>query len=381
MREDRPTAEALAEPKLSASSVVAGNSKKTLRFGIIIPAHQEEENLKRTLPTLMASIRRAEALTRYLAKVELVVSVHVVADGCTDRTEEVARRLGANVHRTSRPNGKWAALNGCVRLIEKATAYEPFDWFGFVDAGVQWDENFFSRIVSEILSHPTAQGVAPTYRAPGSGLLQSFVWAFERHFKNLEAAVGGPVSVHGATVFYRRWELVTALNFLSRRPKPGIAWLNDDVALPMTLRSLFPSNPILYLADAGVSDPQEKPGREYNRRRRMAIGNLQWIKGILPQAIRSNPVAALLALRRVARMLWAFWFIALTAGFGGMVLGSESLILAPLLACIAFLACLAPAEEASLDAARASISVPFYLISSDGLEAQAKTSSKGSAWR
>ncbi|HHY96066.1 MAG TPA: glycosyltransferase, partial [Firmicutes bacterium] len=71
-----------------------------LRFGILIPAHNEE----RVLPLLLDSLRRQD----YPAH---LISVVVVADNCTDGTAEVARRHGATVlERTSPLRGKGYAL-------------------------------------------------------------------------------------------------------------------------------------------------------------------------------------------------------------------------------------------------------------------------------
>lgn len=100
----------------------------------------------------------------------------------------------------------------------------------------------------------------------------------------------------------------------------------------------------------------------------MVHGNIQWIRGILPTTWKRNRVAAILALRRVFRMLWAWW--GLSAAFGAVCLlagtyADRAVTLPPALA--AGIAALATGALASplaarrfRDSALASLLSPFY---------------------
>src|SRR5438309_1521729 len=77
------------------------------------------------------------------------------------------------------------------------------------DAGIEWPDDFLVQIVPLAL-RPELMAIAPSYRVPDAGTFEKLVWGIERHFKRIESALGGPVTVHGATVAYRRAELVEA---------------------------------------------------------------------------------------------------------------------------------------------------------------------------
>jgi cellulose synthase/poly-beta-1,6-N-acetylglucosamine synthase-like glycosyltransferase len=206
------------------------------------------------------------------------------------------------------------------RLVESSTA----EWVAFVDAGSVWEQELLVRI-HELMADPSVIAVAPSYMPLKAGLLERMNWKLEQTLKSAENGAGGPISIHGASIFYRRTALVAALDELAAQ-----SWLNDDIAIPLTLRLKFPESRIVYFAqgqkrswvsDVGVRSELDV---EYRRRRRMVLGNLQWIKGVLLERIRSgritlkNVPAVLIALRRVLRLFWAYWV--LSAGVGTLLL-------------------------------------------------------------
>jgi hypothetical protein len=105
-------------------------------------------------------------------------------------------------------------------------------------------------------------------------------------------------------------------------------WLNDDIALPLSARMLFPKNRILYwrpnettrrVSDVGI----EEEKAQFARRRRMVIGNLQWILFLWPRSLYKSPSAALLGLRRIARLFWAYGGLLILFAFFSFVSGSS----------------------------------------------------------
>jgi len=88
------------------------------RFAILVPARNEERVIGRTL-----------ALVRRLDYPQALFDVCVVADHCTDRTAEIARRAGAAcLERTAPPAGsKGAALNWLQgRILATGEEYDAF---------------------------------------------------------------------------------------------------------------------------------------------------------------------------------------------------------------------------------------------------------------
>ncbi len=300
----------LASRQLIPSGLPAA-ATDPMEIAVLIPAHNDEKNLERTLNSVARAIRAAEQAAS--PGQALKFRVQVGADGCQDATVAVAHRHGAGVLESSANIGKWRIL---ARLVDRVPEAR---WVVLADAGIQWPEEFLVRL-SPLFSRPELMAIAPTYRAPDAGRLESLLWGAERHFKTLESALGGPVTVHGATVLYRRAELQQALRTLG-----DTAWLNDDVVVPLTLRALFPDQQIRYEPGLAVYDELRTPQvaapdarREFARRRRLVCGNIQWIRQILPALWGRNRLVFVLALRRVFRMLWAWWSFSLAAGLAGL---------------------------------------------------------------
>ena len=317
-----------------------------LKLAILIPAHNEEINLERTLLNIAVAVDRLQ-LQRGSAQIQ--VTVRVGADGCTDQTVAVARRNGAVVLELQPNRGKWGTLRALLDQSGDA------DWVALADCGVTWPADLLARLMPNC-ARTEIMAVAPGYAATDGSWLERAAWGVDRPFKRIEAELGGPVSIHGATIFYRRAELVAVMEGLG-----ADGWLNDDVVIPLMLRARFPEKRIRYLASLGVSDrlltPVEAPlaKREFGRRRRLVIGNLQWIRSLLPEVWSRNSLAGILALRRVFRVLWAYWGICLAIG-ASLILGGDSFVL------LGLTLVLIGAGTLALAQVRASLLAPYYLF-------------------
>ncbi len=107
------------------------------RFAVLVPAHNEESGIERTLRSLK-SVNYNPGL----------FDVIVIADNCTDRTAEISRTVGVKV--LERTNtvllGKGYALKWC---IEKLIGSEDnYDAFAIVDADSVVSENLLSVLNS-----------------------------------------------------------------------------------------------------------------------------------------------------------------------------------------------------------------------------------------
>lgn len=101
------------------------------RFAIIIPAHNEELTIRKTLKSVFS-----------VSYPEKYFEVVVVADNCTDRTAEIARRCGAYVLERFDANqkGKGQALRWAFkRLLDPGFGY---DAFVVIDADSTVSKNF-----------------------------------------------------------------------------------------------------------------------------------------------------------------------------------------------------------------------------------------------
>lgn len=89
-----------------------------LRFAVLIPAHDEEILVGRTVTSALSLDYPPDHFT-----------VHVVADNCADATAAIARRSGACVHERDEPDkrGKGAALNWLIRrVLDEAPDVDAF---------------------------------------------------------------------------------------------------------------------------------------------------------------------------------------------------------------------------------------------------------------
>jgi glycosyltransferase involved in cell wall biosynthesis len=310
-----------------------------IRLEALIPAHNEEKVIAQTLDSLVAAAENLRAAHGDVFEFAITVGL----DHCTDETERRVREFAASSSWCIRTfvnpanPGKWTLLQG---LVGRTKA----DWIALVDSGSVWDAGLLVEAWPH-LRDGAVLGVAPSYVSRRGGLLEVLNWHLEQRLKRLENLAGGPVSVHGASVLYRLPPLQNALGELN----DGTSWLNDDVVIPLTLRLGHPEGRIVYLTggtDGGwVSDVgvRAELDVEYRRRRRMAVGNLQWIRALLLPNLARDPRVTLVALRRVLRLFWAYWVLLAGLGAGTLIAlaarsGGEVLVLGGALAIAAVVA-------------------------------------------
>jgi cellulose synthase/poly-beta-1,6-N-acetylglucosamine synthase-like glycosyltransferase len=266
------------------------------KLKIIIPTHNEEDNIAITLSSIFnqTGICNRETSNNLCFK---DIEITVVLDGCSDSTRIIAEQyqnVKFIVH--ERPYGKWWSIKEACQLDRSAS------WIALVDAGTYWPPDLLAEL-NHFFSNPHYVGLAPAYRNTAASFVEAVSWEFERSLKALENHAGGPISVHGATVFYRTNALMEAFECLEDN-----TWLNDDVVLPLTIRSLFPFKKLQYLPQYYVED-RSKNGEqkdELTRRKRMTKGNLEWI---VASFWRKDILVRILALRRIARLMWAYWIL------------------------------------------------------------------------
>jgi cellulose synthase/poly-beta-1,6-N-acetylglucosamine synthase-like glycosyltransferase len=256
---------------------------------VLIPVHNQPEALHATL--------------KNLEKLILLENILVGVNACTDETLKVVSDFAVRSIKRS-PPGKWGMLKDLI-LTAKG------DWLVIMDCGTLLPEDFFQKIDLQN-SDSKILGFAPRYFPKKLTALQKAIWIFEGLLKKLENLSGGPVSVHGACVIYRRDALLKVMSSLNVQE----AWLNDDVVIPLWLRFQNPYAKLVYRFDVCVDDfdiHTEIPSPQ--RRERLMKGNLEWISALWPQIIKSDLCLFTLSSRRIFRLLWAWWPTFFLAGF------------------------------------------------------------------
>ena len=169
-------------------------SDAALSFVVLVPAHDEEEHLARTVKSLLA-VDYPPALRR----------VVVVADNCSDRTAEVAREAGAECLVRDDPSrrGKGYALQ---YALERVLPDSP-DAVVVVDADSIAGANFLARIRDRMAAgSPVVQACYGIENPDASPLTYLFAVGSvleNRFFYEAKARLGLPVALRGNGMAFR----------------------------------------------------------------------------------------------------------------------------------------------------------------------------------
>ncbi len=146
------------------------------RCAVLIPAHNEEAGIGRTLAALKPQLQDGDRLL-------------VVADNCTDQTAQVARDGGADVVERQEPDpakrGKGFALDFGVKELSKA----PPEVVAIVDADCHVHAGALEHLVKQAAAGRPAQALYVMDRPPGNDPKQKLS-AFAFLYKNVVRPTG-----------------------------------------------------------------------------------------------------------------------------------------------------------------------------------------------
>ncbi|MDD7937010.1 glycosyltransferase family 2 protein [Actinomycetospora lutea] len=199
---------------------------KTTTVAVLVPAHDEEEGIAATVEGLLA-----QDVPEWLRIAEVVV----VANNCTDRTAEIARRYPVTVlEMPHNPDKKAGALNHGWR----ETARDA-DLVLTMDADTVLLPDTVAEMAGELRANAVLGAVCARYWAsPGKGL----VWRLQRleytRYDDLRDLRRWRVSVaSGAAAMYRN----AALEAVAAAREAGEPWdgssLIEDYALTLELKA------------------------------------------------------------------------------------------------------------------------------------------------
>ena len=286
------------------------------KAAVIVPAHNEEA-------FIAAKIENLAALDYPRDRLEIIVAL----DGCTDRTEEIARAKLAELGQPEwlrlvinpRNIGKLATLNEQIEACD-AVFVALSDTSAIVGPDAL-------RKAAAHFAQENVGVVCGSYRLQEAGAAEGVFRDSQSNVKRDEATLAAPIGAHGAFYLFRRslWE-----------PLPA-GTINDDFVLPMR---------IVGDGARGVYEPgiialeleRTEPGQEFWRRVRIGAGNMQqlmmlrqlrnprngwlaWLflsgKGLRPLAIVALALAAVGAAYMAAMGYWLFQL-----GFGAFALAA-----------------------------------------------------------
>jgi 1,2-diacylglycerol 3-beta-glucosyltransferase len=250
----------------------------TMRFAVLIPSHDEEPVIAATLEALAALDYPAE---RY--------RVHVIADHCTDRTVEIARSAGVEVHEHAGDRrGKGPALSWAIRTLLAAPAGEAPDVVVVVDADTVVDKGLLRELERVLVGGADAVQGQYRVRDPDTSAaagLRAAALASRHHLRPL-----GRTALRASSGLYGNG---MAFTIAVLRDREWSGHLTEDIEFQMDL--LLDGIRVAYAPEAVVEaemPPTLKGARTQNER---------WERGRIELARRYIPRLARAATARGAR--------------------------------------------------------------------------------
>lgn len=284
------------------------------RLALLVPARDEEETIRGKLENLLGDPS--------LPPGSLVV---VLADGCRDRTVEVASAFpGVRVDATAEPHGKG-------RRLEEAFATLPpaIDLVAVTDATSRWEPGTLGRLL-EPLGTPGIGGAGAVlaYRAEdAAGTRTRAYFDFEARVRDAESRLLCATGFSGSLFVIRR---STHLPF-----PPGA---NDDfvAALDVAAAGLR----AVVVPEARVEDRAHAGWRaEFRMRRRVVARALAALGSRGPQLVVRRPAfAAMLVAHKLLRIAFPFLLLLAVGGLATAATGSAPVGLGAILAAALLLA-------------------------------------------
>lgn len=275
---------------LRPGSPLDSSASPTAKVAVIVAARNEAANISRRISNLLSQHYPADRL-----------KVVVVCNGCTDNTQAVAERAGAESKRVQvlqspSGHGKAGALNTGVAAAADA------DVVVFADARQQFAPDAVRHLVNA-LRDPSVGAVSGRLvigRSAHSAVdgVRRY-WQAETMLRLAESRTGSVVGATGAIYAVRR-ALCSAI-------PAGL--ILDDVYLPMHVVMLGYRVKLAPEALA-LDTPAHDQRTEYQRKRRTMLGNLQLVR-LQPKLLIPglNPLWLRLISHKLLRVLSPLFFL------------------------------------------------------------------------
>ncbi len=235
---------------------------KKHRFMAIIPAHNEENVVEELIKSLKAQDYPKD-----------LYDIYVIADNCTDKTAEVARKAGAIVYERFDPTKKTKgyALNWFLKQkIEEDAQYDAFCIF---DADNIVDKNFIKNMNKKLcqgeevvqgyrdIKNPTDNWITAGYAI--------FYWTMNRFYHLARYNIGLSPLING-TGFMVKFDLVKPNGWDTKT-------LTEDIEF--SLKTIIKGKKLGWATDAIVYDEQPLGFvQSWKQRSRWTVGHIQCIK-------------------------------------------------------------------------------------------------------
>ena len=248
---------------------------KNHKFMAIIPAHNEE----------MVVANLIESLKNQTYDKNLY-DIYVIADNCTDKTSEVARKAGAIVyerfdeaHKTKGHALQWF-------LAQKIEEDAPYDAFCIFDADNIVDENFLKVMNKKLCQGEEVVQGYKDIKNPSDSWVSAgyaiFYWTMHRFYHLARYNIGLSPLLNG-TGFMVKFDLIKQNGWDTKT-------LTEDIEF--SLKQIIKGRKLGWATDAIVYDEQPEVFKaSWKQRSRWTVGHIQCMKAYtkdLALAIKKN---------------------------------------------------------------------------------------------
>ena len=248
---------------------------KQNRFMAIIPAHNEE--------AVVANL--VESLQNQTYPKELY-DIYVIADNCTDKTAEVARKAGAIVYERFDDTKKTKGYALQWFLAQKIEEDAPYDAFCVFDADNIADKNFLKAMNKKLCQ---GENVVQGYRDiknPSDNWITAgyaiFYWTMNRFYHLARYNIGLSPLLNG-TGFMVRFDIIKPNGWNTKT-------LTEDIEF--SLKNIIEGRKLGWATDAIVFDEQPTSFKQsWIQRSRWTVGHIQCMKeytGLLALAVKEH---------------------------------------------------------------------------------------------
>ncbi|NJK40969.1 MAG: glycosyltransferase family 2 protein [Acaryochloridaceae cyanobacterium SU_2_1] len=254
----RPSPALIARGEINAESS---------RLVVLVPAHNESENIRATLEALLPQMRDCDRIL-------------VIADNCTDNTAGVAQDMGVTVLERYNPQspGKGYALDFALQELQR----DPPDLFMVLDADCLVSEHTIAALVAQACQ--TQGPVQATYlmTVPADASLVDRISTFAMKVRNLVrlsgiTALGFPSILAGSGMIFP-WHVLERVSFAGDK-------CVDDMQLTIDLA--IAGYPATYTTAGRVVGRLMQKQAARSQRSRWEHGHLEVILTQIPKLIQA----------------------------------------------------------------------------------------------
>ena len=251
--------------------------EKNNKFMAIVPAHNEENVIGNLVESLKNQTYPSD-----------LVDIYVIADNCTDKTAEIAKKLGAIVLERTEPDKKKQTKGAALQwfLAQKIKENADYDAFFVFDADNIVDKNFIKNMNKKLCQgEEVVQGYrdiknpADSWVSAGYAI---FYWTMHRFYHLARYNLGLSALLNG-TGFMVKFDVIKPTGWNTKT-------LTEDIEF--SLKTIIKGKKVGWAVDAIVYDEQPVGFKQsWSQRSRWTIGHMQCLHeytGSLAEALKEK---------------------------------------------------------------------------------------------